>query len=78
MNRELLINKTIDCLKQLPPEKVNEVAEFTEFLLQKYEKKILIDGIQKLSAESKSFDFLKEEEDLYTLKDLKEIYNAKG
>jgi hypothetical protein len=74
MTKELLIDKTVDYLKNLPPEKVVEVAEFTEYLYQKYEDYILNKGIQKLTSQSKSFEFLKEEEDLYTMEDLKERY----
>jgi hypothetical protein len=33
-----------------------------------------VEGIQKLADKSKSFDFLKDEEDIYTLADLKETY----
>jgi hypothetical protein len=43
-------------------------------LYQKYEDYILNKGIQKLISQSRSFEFLKEEEDLYTLEDLKERY----
>ncbi|MBI3599252.1 MAG: hypothetical protein HY097_01225, partial [Nitrospinae bacterium] len=54
--------------------KVAEVADFTEYLYQKYEEYIFNRGIRKLASESKSFEFLKEEEDLYTVNDLKEKY----
>lgn len=74
MTKEVLINRTVDYLKNLPDEKVAEVADFTEYLYQKYEEYILNRGIRKLVSESKSFEFLKEEEDLYTLNDLKEKY----
>ncbi|MEK6546603.1 MAG: hypothetical protein AABZ28_08750, partial [Nitrospinota bacterium] len=74
MTKEILISKTVDYLKNLPDEKVAEVADFTEYLYQKYEEYILNRGIRKLASESKSFDFLKEEEDLYTINDLKEKY----
>lgn len=74
MTKELLIDKTVDYLKNLPDDKVSEVADFTEYLYQKHEKYILNKGIQELISESKSFEFLKEEDDLYTLDDLKERY----
>ncbi|MBI3814550.1 MAG: hypothetical protein HY279_08830 [Nitrospinae bacterium] len=74
MTKEILINKTVDYLKNLPDEKVAEVADFTEYLYQKYEEYIFNRGIRKLASESKSFEFLKEEEDLYTVNDLKEKY----
>jgi len=74
MTKELLIDKTVDYLKNLPDNKVEEVADFTEYLYQKHEEYILNKGIQKLTSESKSFEFLKEEDDLYTLDDLKVRY----
>ncbi len=74
MTKELLIDKTVDYLKNLPDNKVEEVADFTEYLFQKNEEYILNKGIQKLISNSRSFDFLKDDDDLYTLDDLKERY----
>jgi hypothetical protein len=74
MTREKLIKKTIDRLSKLPDQKLKEVSDFTEFLLSKIEDKNLTEGIKKLAADSKSFKFLEDEEDLYTAADLKEIY----
>ena len=45
-----------------------------DFMLAKIEDKITSEGIQKLTSESRAFDFLKDEEDLYTVNDLKEKY----
>lgn len=74
LTREKLIKTTIDRLLKLPDHKLKEVSDFTEFLLNKIEEKDLIVGIQKLTADSKSFKFLKNEEDLYSTTDLKEVY----
>jgi hypothetical protein len=74
MSRDALIKITLDNLSKFPDQKVREVADFAEFLLSKSEDLPLVEGIQKLANESKSFDFLKDEKDLYTLADLKEIY----
>lgn len=71
MTKEILIHKTFDYLNRLPQDKVVEVAEFVEFLYHKHEEYILKKGIQKMVSDSKSFKFLKEEEELYTLDDLK-------
>ena len=69
--KEILLTRTIDYLSRLPQDKVIEVAEFVEFLYQKHEDHILKKGIHKMVSDSKSFEFLKEEEELYTLDDLK-------
>ena len=55
-------------------QKVSEIADFADFLAKNYEEHILQKGIQELASISKSFAFLKDEEDLYTLEDLKERY----
>lgn len=74
MTRQVLIQQTIDNLSKLPDQKLKEVADFAEFLLRKLEDRLLTQGIQKLVSHSKSFQFLEEEEDLYTEADLKEKY----
>lgn len=69
-----MIGRTVDFLKKLPDEKVLEIADFAEYLYRKSEDNILKEGIQHLISQSKSFEFLEDEEDLYTLDDLKERY----
>ena len=74
MTRNALIDKTVKNLKRLPDQKLKEVSDFTDFLLSQIEDRTIVEGIQKLTSESKSFNFLKEEEVLYNTKDLKEKY----
>jgi len=74
MDRSILIKETIDKIQQLPDIKIKEVSDFAEFLLNKIDDKILLEGIQKLASDSKSFEYLKNEEDLYSVNDLKEKY----
>ena len=78
MSRKELLENTIKYLKELPNEKISEVHDFLEYLYQKHEEYILKTGIQKLETESGSFQFLKNEEELYTVNDIKEKYNEKG
>ncbi|HLP59112.1 MAG TPA: hypothetical protein VK186_09790 [Candidatus Deferrimicrobium sp.] len=54
--------------------RINEIADFIEFLYQKHEEAILKEGIQQLCSHSRSFKFLEDEEDLYTLDDIKETF----
>jgi hypothetical protein len=77
MSKKEFIEKTIETLQKLPAEKVAEVSEFADSILKQNEDKQIVEGIAKLSAQSKSYDFLNEEENLYTLNDVKEPYNAK-
>jgi hypothetical protein len=74
MTREKLIKKTIEHLDKLPDNKLKEVSDFAEFLLNRIENQILTDGIQKLVTDSNSFQFLENEEDLYSSDDLKERF----
>lgn len=74
MNRQVLIDKTMDKISLLPDMKIKEVIDFADFLLSKIDDKIIQEGIQKMVSDSKSFDYLKNEEDLYTVEDLKERY----
>ena len=74
MTKELLIQKTIATLSKLPQDKATEVADFADFILNKYNEVLLQKGIEKLVSDSKTFDYLKTEEELYTVSDLKERY----
>lgn len=74
MTREALIKETVKKINKLSDAKVKEVSDFADFLISKIEEQVLNEGIKKIISESKSFDFLNEEDDLYTVKDLKERY----
>ena len=78
MSKQELIDKTVAALLQLPADKVAEVSDFTDFILQRNEDIQIVEGIEKLASESKSYKFLEEEEDLYTLNDVKAPYNGKS
>ena len=74
MSREILIQKTLDNLIKLPDQKLTEVSDFAEFLINKLENKMLMEAIESLVSDSKSFQFLETEEELYSRDDLKEVY----
>lgn len=74
VTRDILIKKTLDNLTRLPDQKLREVSDFVEFLINKIEDRLMTEGIQKLTSDSKSFKFLETEEDLYSKADLKEVY----
>ncbi|MFI5162897.1 MAG: hypothetical protein ACHQHN_16570 [Sphingobacteriales bacterium] len=71
MTKEAIIEKTIKTLNVLPVEKAEEVADFADFILKKYEEYIIQEGIYKLAEDGRSFNFLNEEEVLYSKKDIK-------
>lgn len=75
MTKQAIIERTIQAINQLPEDKAAEIVDFADFLTKRYEEYLLTQGIQKLTSNSQTFDFLHTEEDLYSLTDLKEVYN---
>lgn len=77
MSRQELIENTIQKLNNLPDNKIIEVNDYIEFILHKIDETLLIEGIKNL--DSNSFNFLADEQDIYSVNDLKEYYrNEKG
>ncbi|WP_304062768.1 DUF2281 domain-containing protein [Pedobacter glucosidilyticus] len=76
MTRQAIIDKTIQAINQLPEDKAEEISLFADFLMKRYEENIVNQGIQQLAQKGKAFQFLEEEEDLYSLEDLKVKYNG--
>jgi hypothetical protein len=74
MKKDSLIEETISTISKLPKEKISAIAEYAAFVLSKYEEEQLQKGMENLMENSNSFDFLKEEEVSYTIKDIKEKY----
>jgi hypothetical protein len=73
MTKQLIIEKMVKAINQLPEEKAEEISDFADFIIKRYEEQHLIQGIQQLISTGNTFDFLKDEEDLYSEADLKEI-----
>lgn len=76
MTRQTIIERTLQAINQLPEEKAIEISDFAEFISKRYEDLKLTEGIQQLAGNSETFDFLNDEENLYSEADLKEIYNG--
>jgi hypothetical protein len=74
MDRKILIERLKIKIERLPDTKIQEMDDFADLLLSKIDNKITIRGIEKLVQDSRTFVFLNEDEDLYTLNDLKEKY----
>ncbi len=76
MNRQLIIERTVKAINQLPEEKAEEISDFADFITKRYEENRLTDGIQSVVSKSETFQFLNEDEELYSVADLKKVYNA--
>lgn len=74
MSKQELINRTLEIVSKLPSDKIQEVKDFADFILKKLDDETLQKGLNELVSKSKSYEFLNEEEDLYTVEDLKEKY----
>ncbi|MEO5909982.1 MAG: hypothetical protein ABIP95_03795 [Pelobium sp.] len=75
MTKQLIIEKTLKAINQLPNHKAVEICDFADFLFKKYEEEKLAKGMQSIISESDTFSFLKEDEEIYSINDLKEIFN---
>ncbi|MDP1843412.1 MAG: hypothetical protein Q8K64_08330 [Sediminibacterium sp.] len=76
MTRQIIIERTLKAINQLPDDKAAEISDFADFVFKRFEEQELANGIQKMVSDGKSFDFLKNEDDIYSISDLKEVYNG--
>ena len=76
MTRQTIIERTIQAISRLPEVKAQEISDFADFISKRYEEQLLTQGIQKLTADGQACDFLSEDEELYSMVDLKETYNS--
>ncbi len=74
MTKQQIIIETVNILEKLPQEKAEEVRNLLLKYYEKKEEEIFEKGFEMLIQESNSYDFLKNEPDLYTLDDLIERY----
>lgn len=68
MDRQGLIENTINKIRQLPDTKIREIHDFAEFLLLKIDDQILQQGIQEMTSKSSAFSYLNEEEDFWNIR----------
>jgi hypothetical protein len=62
-------------MNRLPEDKAAEISDFADFVIKRYEEHLLTQYVQETASQSKVFEFLNNEEDLYSPADLKEVYN---
>ena len=76
MTRQTIIERMLKAINQLPDDKAEEISDFADFVFKRHEENQLTNGIQKMTSDSQAFDFLQSEEDIYSIADLKEVYNG--
>jgi hypothetical protein len=74
MTRQAIIERTIKAINQLPEDKAEEISDFADFIIKRYEEYRLTQGIQQITSKSQAFEFLNMDEDFYSEADLKEVY----
>ncbi|MEI9934482.1 MAG: hypothetical protein WDM71_06430 [Ferruginibacter sp.] len=57
MTRQLIIERTLKAINQLPDDKAEEISDFADFVIKRYEEHQLLNDIQTLTTDSKAFDF---------------------
>lgn len=74
MTKQQIITETVNILEKLPQEKAEEVRNLLLKYFEKKDEEIFEKGFEKLVEQSDSYNFLKDEPDLYTTNDLIERY----
>jgi hypothetical protein len=77
MDRQVIIDKIVKKISLLPDWRLKEVEDYVDFLLKKNEDQRILADIKHLVSESKSFDFLEEEEEIYRDSDLIQKFDGK-
>ena len=56
MTRQAIIEKTVKAINQLPADKAQEISDFAEFVIKRYEEYLLNRGMQQLTSQSQAFE----------------------
>jgi hypothetical protein len=73
MTKAALIKRTVKLLNTLPEDKAQEMADYIQFKQDEIE---LQTGIETLISTNDSFNFLYDDDDIYSVNDLKEKFNG--
>lgn len=71
MDKTILIQQAIDNINRLPAQELKELNDFAEFLLSRLHQEMLTEEVSKTNLSSDSYKFLENDEDIYTVNDLK-------
>jgi hypothetical protein len=70
MTKQQIISETVEILNKLPDNKAEEIRNMLINYFNEKNNEIFEKGFSKLINDSESYNFLNEEPDLYTEKDL--------
>ncbi|MBK6731620.1 MAG: hypothetical protein IPG60_11925 [Bacteroidetes bacterium] len=74
MTRKTIIDRTLKVINQLPEEKAEEISIFADFVMKRFEEQQLNEQLLQINQKSNAYEFLNDEEDIYSVADLKEVY----
>ena len=74
MDKKLLLKNLLEKISRLPEDKIDELEDLADFLLHKYEEESLQKEMEVIASDTNSLKFLNDEEELYTIDDIKERY----
>ena len=76
MTKKSIIERTLEAINRLPVNKAEEISDFADFVIKRFEDQTLSKELKHVISNSKTFEFLHHEEDLYSEADIKEKYNG--
>ena len=76
MNKQAIIERTVNAIMHLPEARAAEISTFADFIFKRHEESKLAESVQELTAEGEAFRFLEEDEEIYSLADLQEVFNG--
>jgi iron-sulfur cluster repair protein YtfE (RIC family) len=76
MTKQSIIERTVEAINRLPDNKAEEISDFADFVIKRFEDQRLSEELKHVVSNSKTFEFLHHEEDLYSEADIKEKYNG--
>ena len=66
MTNQQSIERAVKTLQQLPPDKIQSVCDFAEFLLAELDNKIFVENAMRMAETNPALAFLKDDSDVYT------------
>ena len=67
----MLMQKTVRKIQKLPSKQVQKVDDFVESIIRRTNDAMITEALQQLSLCGKTYDFLYDEPDIYSVDDLK-------
>lgn len=77
MTKQAIIEHTVQVINQLPEEKAEQIVDFADFLFRRYEEQLLAKSIEHYTEKGEAFQFLMEDEVVYSKADVKELFDGK-